>query len=140
MLTVQAPLVVDLLEETSDVYWATIYDDEGTVLPGNVLNTLTLTLYVVKADGTIEYVNSRNAQDVLNTNNVEAFAALQTRADGFTYNLKWQIQQADTTLVEALPFERHLALFEWSWPKPAGGQGAGKHEVVLNVKNLQEVP
>lgn len=139
MLSLEPPKVVDLLEQTSDVYWATMYDDEGEILPGNVLNTLTLTLYVVRSDGTIVYVNNRSTQNVLNLNNVEAFPTLQTRADGFRYNLKWQIQVADTTLVEVLPFERHIGLFEWTWPKPNGGQGSGKHEVILNIKNLGEV-
>jgi hypothetical protein len=139
MLTLTLPTVIEVLEQSSDVYWGTIVDDEGNTLAGNVLNTLTLTLYVVKADGTIGYVNSRNAQNVLNANNVLAYAALQTRADGFTFNLKWAIQPADTTLVESLIFERHIALFEWTWPHPAGGQGQGKHEVILNVKNLLEV-
>ena len=33
-----------------------------------------------------------------------------------------------------LPFERHVALFQWTW-----ASGAGKHEVVLSVKNLSQV-
>ena len=136
------PAVLDLLEQASGIYWATITDDAGAVLPANALNTLALTLYVKKADGTIAYVNSRNAQNVLNANNVAAYAALQTRADGFTYNLRWEIQGnvgGDSALIEALPFERHIALFEWSWPRPSGGTGLGKHEVVLNVQALDEV-
>jgi hypothetical protein len=139
MLSLAPPTVIDSLEQSSGVYWGTIYDDEGIFLPSNVLNTLTLTLYVVQADGSIAYVNTRNAQDVLNANNVQVYPALQTRADGFQFNLKWMIQPADTTLVEQVPFERHIALFEWSWPLPVGGQAQGKHEVILNVKNLGEV-
>lgn len=130
----------DVLEQTSGVYWATLRDDEGNVLAGNVLNTLELTLYVKKADGTVAYVNARNAQNVLNQNDVTAYAALQIRAsDGLTYNLKWEFVILDTTLVEALLFERHIALFEYTWPRPTGGTGSGKHEVILNVKNLGEV-
>jgi hypothetical protein len=132
-------LIVDVPEQTSGLYRATIRDEVGTILPGNVLNTLTLTLYVKKADGTIAYVNSRNAQDVLNLNDVLVFAGLQTDADGVQYNLKWSYLALDTTLVEDLPFERHIALWEFTWPRPVGGSGAWKHELVLNVQNLGEV-
>lgn len=134
------PLVVDVREQTSGIYWATLEDDEGNVLPGNVLSTFLLTLYVIKLDASIGIVNARNAQNILNANQVEVFNALQTRADGFTYNVKWSFLPADTTLVEVLPYERHIALFEWTWPRPLPGNGSGKQELVLNVKNLTEVP
>jgi hypothetical protein len=139
MLIPGAPFTIDLLEQTSDVYWATVVDDEEVLLPGNVLNVLTLTLYVVKTDGTIAYVNNRNAQDVLNTNNVLVYNTLQSSPSGRTFNLKWQIQPEDTTFVEDLPFERHIALFEWEWPHAVGGQGHGKHEIIVAVKNLEQV-
>ncbi len=135
MLTAAPPTVLDLLEQASGVYWATLVDDEEVLLPANVLSTLTLTLYVVRGDGSVSYVNSRNAQNVLNANNVTVYNSLQTRSDGFTYSLKWAIQPADTTLVDSVPYERHIALFEFAWP--TGKQG--KHEVILNVKNLSEV-
>jgi hypothetical protein len=139
MLIPGHPFTIDLLEQTSDVYWATILDDEEVLLPGNVLNTLTLTLYVQRADGSISYINSRNAQNVLNTNNVLVYDALQTGPEFRTYNLKWAIQPEDTTLVDDLPIERHIALFEWTWPHAIGNQGHGKHEIILAVKNLGQV-
>lgn len=121
------PLVYEVKEQTTPKYTATLRDDAGAVLPAASLATLALTLYVVKTDGTIAYVNSRNAQDVLNTNNVSI--------DGNGL-ITWSVQVADTTLVEALPFERHIALWEWTW---VTGAKAGKHEVILNVQNLSEV-
>jgi hypothetical protein len=122
-----APRTFDILEGSSGSFTATIVGNDGvTPLPAATLVTLTLTLYVIKADGTIAYVNSRNAQSVLNLNNVTVTAA------GL---LTWAIQPADTALVEAIPFELHYALFEWTW-----SGGAGKREIILAVQNLREVP
>lgn len=129
-------LVADIDEQESGGYWGTLIDENGQLVPGNVLLTLTLSLYVVRADGTVAYVNGRNRQNVLNANNVLVYNTLQTRPDGVTtYNLFWAIQPEDTTLVEDLPFERHLMLWEWTWPN----NHAGKHEAILNVKNLTVV-
>ena len=115
-----------ILEQATGSYTATITGNDGaTPIPAASLVTLTLTLYVIKTDGTIGYVNSRNAQNILNANNVTVSAA------GL---LTWAIQTADSTLVEALPFERHIALFEWTTATVAG-----KHEMVLVVQALNEV-
>lgn len=132
----ELPLTFEVREQTTPTYTATLTDDAGTPLSALNIDTLTLTLYVIQSDGSIAYVNSRNAQDVLNANNVTIYNTLQTRADGTTYNLLWNVQVADTTLVEDLPFERHIALWEWSW---LGVTRYGKHEVILNVQNLTEV-
>ena len=129
------PESFDIDEQESGSYIATVTDDLGALLPGSTLLSLQLTLYVIRQDGTITFVNGRNHQNVLNVNNVTVTDVLQTLADGRTYNLRWRIQPADTTLVEVLPYERHLFLFEWSW-----NTGAGKHEGVLVVKNLTVVP
>jgi len=121
------PKTFDILEQSTGQYTATVVGNDGvTALPGATLATAALTLYVIKTDGSIGYVNSRNAQNILNANNVTISAA------GL---LTWTIQTGDTTLIEALPFERHIALFEWTWPA-----GSGKHEMVLVVKALAEVP
>lgn len=118
-------------EQESGSYFATVTDDAGAMIPGNQLTALTLTLYVIRQDGSTAIVNNRDHQNVLNTQNVTVSNVIQTLANGKTYNLRWRIQPADTTLVEALPFERHLFLFEWTW-----AQGQGKHEATLAVKNL----
>lgn len=112
-------------EQETGRYTATLVGNDGvTPLPGPTLTTLVLTVYVIKQDGTDTVVRGPS-QNVLNLNNVTLDAA------GL---LVWLVQVADTTLVEAIPFERHIALFEWTWPT-----GAGKHEVVLRVRNLRRV-
>lgn len=120
------PLTFDIDEQATGQYTATITGNDGvTPLPGATLTTLTLTLYVIKADGTDQIVNTRDRQNVLNQHNVAV------NANGL---VTWSVQVADTTLVEALPYERHFALFEWTWPG-----GAGKHDVILNVRHLHRV-
>lgn len=115
----------EINEKSTGRYTATIVGNDGvTPLPGPTLSTLVLTLYVIKADGTDTLI--RTVQNVLNANNVTVTAG------GL---VTWLIQVADTTLVEDIAFERHIALFEWTWPT-----GAGKHEVVLVVQNLHRVP
>lgn len=138
-LVVGEPSVADVLEGETPTYTATIVDDAGAVLPATGLTSLTLTLYVIKSDGTVSYLNSRNAQSVLNANQGTVYNALQTRADGTTYNFQMQFLVADMSLVENLHYERHIALFEWGWTA-SGVVRAGKHELVLTVKNLTEVP
>jgi len=118
------PQTFPIDEKESGRYTAVIVGNDGvTPLPGPTLTTLILSLYVIKQDGTDSMI--RTSQNVLNANNVTVDAA------GL---LVWIVQVADTTLVEVVPFERHIALFEWTWPS-----GAGKHEVVLNVRNLRRV-
>lgn len=121
------PTTVDVLEQTTPRYTAVITDQLGNPLPAASLTTLTLTLYVIKSDGTIAYVNSRNNQNVLNANNVTV------DSNG---NLVWSLVVADTTLVEVLPVERHIALWTWTW---STGAGRGHHEVWFAVTHLGTV-
>lgn len=131
------PTVIDMDEQASGGYWATFLDESGQVVPGNLLTTLTLTLYVLQSDGTIVFLNNRNKQNVLNANDVSVYPTLQARADSKTFNLFWQIRQEDTTIVDdTLATEQHIALFEWSWPN----NHFGKQELILAVKNLIDVP
>lgn len=128
-----------ILEQTTGVYRATITDEGGAMLPGSTLSTLKLTLYAKTSAGNV-YINSRNEQNVLNANGVVVYDTLQTDvlSDGttVTYNLKWVISALDTTLNNGnLKVERHIALFEWTWPTDK----AGKHEIILAVQNLTEV-
>lgn len=121
------PRTFDILEQSTGSYTAVIVGNDGvTPLPLATLSTMILTLYAILTNGTVQIINGRNAQNILNANNVTV--------DAFG-TLVWTIQTLDTAMQEALPFERHIALFEWTWP-----QGAGKHEIVLVVKNLTEVP
>lgn len=132
------PEVFDVLEQTTPRYLATLVTEDGvTMLPGSILTTLTLTLYVKSGAGVVTILNGRNKQNVLNQNGVTVYDALQTDAAGHQYNLLFQSVVADTTLVSAvLPIEKHYLLFEWTW---AAGLKAGKHEVIFAVKNLVQV-
>lgn len=114
-----------LTEATSGRYTATIRDETETVLPVSLITVATLTLYAPTAPITI--INSRNAQDVLNANGVTIDEA------GL---LTWTITPADTAISDAtLDTERHIALFHFAW----GGDKGAYHEVVLVVRNLQQV-
>jgi hypothetical protein len=92
---------------------------------------------VIDAENDITILRNHS---VLNQNQVTFYGAAQTRASGQRYNLRWVIQPSDTTLVDpSLPFERHIALFTYTWIRSGGGIGLGRREVVLNVQNLGEV-
>jgi hypothetical protein len=122
-----APLQFGVNELSTGQYTAVIVGNDGvTRLPAVTLSTLTLTLYVIKQDGTQAVVNGRNVQNVLNANNVTV------DPNG---NLTWAIQVGDTTLVENVPNEIHRAVFAWTW-----AAGAGNHEVWLTVAQLLRVP
>lgn len=126
-------------EQESGSFTALITGNGGEPLPGSTLATLRLTNYVIKQDGTDQILNNRNQQDVLNANNVQLLETPLPRADGTYYNLIWTVQggaTGDTAIVEnALKFERHIQLWEWTW----GASGSGKMETVLVVKNLRRV-
>lgn len=115
------PSTVDVLEQETPKYTAVLKDDTGTALPAASLTTLTLTVYVIASDGTLTYI--RNAEDALNAHNVTVDSA---------GNVVWSMQIGDTTLNENLPFERHVALWQWTW----GSGKQGKHEFVFTVKRV----
>ena len=119
----EPPLVFEAKEKTTGHYTGVLTDDDATVLPAASLVTLTLSLYAILTDGSLSYI--RNAQNVLNANNVTV------DSNG---NINWHWQVADTTLIEDLPFERHIALFTWTT-----SGSTGRHEFVLNVQNLVAV-
>jgi hypothetical protein len=127
--------VGEMREQTSGSYYTLLVDEFGDPVAPAILTSLTLTLYTIRADRTIAFINGREVQNVLNQNNVIFHGVPQVRSDGCRYNLRWLIQHGDTTLVSGLSFERHIALFEYQWP--SGKQG--KHEIVLNIRNLGEV-
>jgi hypothetical protein len=119
-------------ERTSALYRALIVDQTGALVPASSLTTLTLTL-TEKLSKLV--VNGRNAQNVLGAsgvavNDVTTYDALQTDADGVTYNLKWLIAIADTTLVNnRVGQERHIAVFIGTF-----GAGGFTHTLELEVQ------
>lgn len=109
-------------------YSATLKDETGAVVPAASLTALELTLWDVLT-GTV--VNSRDAQNVLNTNNVTV--------DG-NGGLVWDIQPADNAIVRttSTPFpERHRAMFYFTW---SGGTKKGWHAVDLMVQDSAKLP
>jgi hypothetical protein len=114
-------------EGCTALYTATIQDEANDPLLLTDLTTLTLTLYD-KTTGSI--INSRDDQDVKNTNGVTVSAG------GV---LVWTMSPADNVIVGAPSRnqpEQHVALFEWTWDT---GTKAGKYEVQIDVEQLTKV-
>lgn len=116
-------LVNEILEKTSPKITATIQDEDDVGIPAASLDTLTLTLF--NFDDTAKtIINSRTAQDVLNANNVTV--------DG-SGNLVWSVQALDTIIVGTAAYERHRAVFGWTYNS---GAKNGKHIIDMTIKNL----
>lgn len=128
------PFEIEVNELTSFHYEGLIVDptNDNAPVPASSLATLTLTLYNA-ADGSI--INSRNAQNVLNANNVTVSAG------GV---LVWDSVMADSPIVDtaAVPYwrrEAHVARFDFTYPVGDPVKG-GKIEVHILVRNLKKVP
>lgn len=112
-------------ERSTAVYSSTLKDENGQVIPAASLGTLTLTLFEA-ASGTI--LNTRNAQNVLNQNNVTV------DANGV---LTYVLQPADTAILNpGLHTETHRALFEFTWNS---GARTHRHVVDFEIENLDKV-
>ena len=112
-------------EKTSAKYTFTLKDENGNAVASASLSTLTLTL---KNLDTGLPINLRDAQNVLNLNNVTIHAT-----SGL---LTWAIQPLDMVVVDAKQLqERHRATFRGT---TSGGVQAS-HEVTLYVQNLADV-
>ena len=114
-------------ELTTPTHQFTILDEAGTAIPDADLDTLVLTFYN-RADEAI--INSRDAQNVLNANQVVVVAGVVT----------WSMLTLDTIIVDdTLVHEYHVALWEWTY-SPATPTLSGKHETRLRTRNLVRVP
>lgn len=111
-------------EATTGRYAATMYDETGATIDGTAMTTLTLTLYDKRTNGII---NSRNAQDVKNTNGVSVDSAGA---------LVWTIAKEDTSIVGTSQVERHVAVFVGTW---STGTKKFVHEVEMDVINIKRV-
>ena len=113
-------------EGESGVYTAALTDENGTAIAAANLSAFTLTLYE-KSTETV--INSRNAQNVLNTNNVTVDAA------GV---VTWTIQPGDTAIIRPdAHYEDHVGVFVATW---AAGTKRKPHEVTIRVHNLAKQP
>lgn len=112
-------------ERTSALYTATLLNELGGVIDGGTLDSLTITAYDVTTE---EIINSRNAQNCLNTNGV-TISALGV--------LKWQMTPADSSIVGTGTTEQKAAMFVIGW----GGSSVKqcRHEMTWLVKNLLKV-
>ena len=111
-------------------YKTTLQDESVVPLPLPVasIDSITLTLYDV-ATGT--KINGRDAQDVLNTNEVTI--------DATSGELIWTALPADMPIVDATTepgeYEEHIALFEVVYSTDKGLN----HEVPISVRQLENV-
>lgn len=114
-------------EGTTHDYSAVLVDEQAIPRGSDVIGTLTLTLL---NDSDQSVINSRNAQNVLNTNGV----TLDTQG-----HLVWTIAPADTAIIDpdGVPYftdEIHIAQFDWTW---SAGAKHGRHVVRLLVRRLK---
>jgi len=119
----------EVLEGTTPQLTAVLKDENGDPVDVADIDAATLTLFVPES-GTI--VNSRNKQDIKNTNNVTIDAS---------GNLTWDIQPDDLEIIDTSDAENnreiHRALFEYEFD---GNARFGAKQVDLVVHNLQKVP
>lgn len=88
-------------ELSTGLYSALLVDEFDVALSS--LMTLTLSVYDI---GTGTILNSRDNQNVLNTNNVTFVGGA----------LQWAVQPADHAVVsDYLTLEKHRAIFEFTW-------------------------
>ena len=113
-------------EKTTPKITATVQDTDGDAISGANLDTLTLTLYN-KDDSGNTIINSREAQDVLNTNNVTV------DSNGA---LIWSVQSLDTIIIGTRKLETHRAVFEWTY---SSGTKNGKHIIDMTIRNLVKI-
>jgi hypothetical protein len=113
-----------LPEQKTARFNAIIKDELGVATPASSLNTLTLTLYN-KRD--LELVNSRNKQDILNTNG--------GTVDG-SGNFALTLTPEDMIIVRRVNVQEvHIALIEWTY----GSGKAGGHEIEFTLDNMQYI-
>jgi hypothetical protein len=108
---------------TPRIYFLLV-DENGDALTASQLSTLTLSLYDERT-GTV--LNSRDAQNVLNTNNVTVYDTVQGQApaagaDDERYNVLWQVQPGDNAVLSTKRqpvLERRRAVFRYTWASGA---------------------
>lgn len=111
-------------EQETPIYSFTLKDENGSVVPGSSLNSVTLTFYAVHSGAII---NSRNGQNVLNANNVTI------SEQGV---VTWTLQLNDVKIVDDTQLtETHRALFLFTW----GSNRCKPHELDVVISNLAKL-
>lgn len=109
-------------EKSTPIVAFKIVDQDGV---GFKPETLRLTLYDRKTN---TIINSRDAQDVLDNNDV------LTDIEG---NTTWHMQVLDNIIVTAtLTSEEHIALWHWTWND---GEDSDYYELIIRVRNMNRV-
>lgn len=118
------------LELTSAIYTGVLRDAAGNPVSSSVLQSFSLTVYEVI---TQTIVNSRNSQDVLNTNDVTV------DTNGL---ITWYLQKNDNAIVAQTeaPLEIHVAKFVATWTDVNNKPQQLEHEVFIAVQNLGKTP
>ena len=111
-------------EKSTAKYTATLKDEDDVIIPAANIVSLTLTLCEIPG-ATI--INTRDDQDVLNTNNVTVDSS------GI---LIWTMQEADNIIVNsALDVEVHKATFKMTF----NTTGKATWDIDVSVRNLSKV-
>jgi hypothetical protein len=114
--------IVDVQERQSLRVGFTWLDETNTPIPLADVTSLTLSL---RNPRTGDMLNSRDGQDVLNTNGVTF--------DATTGETVWEVTPDDLTIVDdTLDIEERHGLFRLEW----GVNKAFEHRVVLRAANL----
>lgn len=118
--------VFNVHERVRGDYMFVIRDRDGVVVPGSTLTSAKLTLYLTSANGVPSiYVNNRQQQNVLQTNNVTIDEL------GLVV---WDIQSEDMAIIDdKLFFEPRIAVFELIW-----NRGVILHEAAFQVRNIPQ--
>lgn len=114
--------------ESADVV-ATLYDTSGAALAKAAIATLTATLQHITAAGVVTTINSRSAQDILDTN-----GGAVTTAGVLTLKL----QPLDNVAVDATygNVESHYLTIAWTWVDADTVTRTGKQEFEFYVRPL----
>ncbi len=119
-----------ILEKTTPLITADLLDESDNPIDLNDIITLTLTYYCLSDTPTNTIINSRNEQNVLNTNNV---FVTNTGA------LSWYMQEADTTMTDSTLKEViYRAVFKWTYTT-AHGTRTGRHVLDMTIFNLEKL-
>lgn len=120
------PPTSEVLEgATTQIFGVLTQEDGSTIVPGSILTSLTLTVYV-QDDALTEIVSAR---DILNRNGglVDECGQLTVRLD-----------PADMVIVHPeLPHERHIVFLAWTWGTDPSKTGYA--EIALALRNLVKV-
>lgn len=118
-------IVQNAVQSQSGSYKAQLVDENRVPISYATLTSLTLTLYDLRSS---VIVNGRNAQNVLNANQVTM---------DVNGNIVWTWLPADMPLlVPTVQQEEHVALFVAKWTDSGGNARQANHEVHFYVNKI----